>query len=264
MKKYLKKEVIGDCTLYQGDCLDVMKIIPDKSVNMILTDPPYTKIIKEEWDKKNIFSNKVMIEWDRILKDNSNIYVWCGIGEKSRSLIDFIQTLDKYFYFKDLITWKKQRGVGMKKGWLYTREEILWYIKNKKSKYTWNKNFQYDLTDKRLFSLPNNKSDYKRWTNVWTDITEEAGGMKSAEYHPCQKPVRALERIINLCSNENEIILDCFMGSGSTGVACINTNRKFIGIEKEEKYFNIGVERIKDAVNTKKENKISNSFFGDD
>jgi site-specific DNA-methyltransferase (adenine-specific) len=230
--------------LILGDCLDKMKDIPDKSIDMILTDPPYINVVKEKWDNKNVFTDKLMIQFNRILKDNASIYVWCGIGEKSRSLVRFMGVLDDYFYFKDLITWKKQRGIGMRKGWLYTREEILWYIKHKKAKYIWNICDQYDLDDKRLFTLPNNKSDYKRWTNVWTDIPEEAGSMKSAKYHPCQKPVRALERIIKLCSNPNDVILDCFMGSGSTGLACLTTNRRFIGIEKDKDIFVIAKNRI--------------------
>lgn len=82
--------------------------------------------------------------------------------------------------------------------------------------------------------------------------------------HPTQKPVALLEYLIKTYTLENETVLDNCFGSCSTGVACKYTNRNFIGIEKDEKYFNIGIERIKDPVNIKKENKIINSFFGED
>lgn len=233
--------------LIQGDCLEEIRKLERDSIDLVLIDPPYGKIIKEDWDKNNSpFSLELIAEFYRILKNSGNIYVWCGIGEQSKSLLDFIPILDSKFYFKDLITWKKQRGIGMRKGWLYTREEILWYVKNNKN-FFWNKDNQYNINDKRLFTLPNNKSDYKRWTNVWCDIKEVAGSMKSSTFHPCEKPVEALERIINCSTKRNDVVLDCFMGSGSTGVACINTNRNFIGIELEEKYYNIAKSRIEQA-----------------
>lgn len=245
--------MIVDIKLLHGDCLELIKDIPDKSIDLVLTDPPYVNVVKEEWDKQNPFTYELVNELYRVCKDTGSIYVWCGIGEKSRSLLDFIPKLDSKFHFKDLITWKKQRGIGMRKGWLYTREECLWYVKNNKQ-FIWNKEEQYDVTDKRLFSLPNNKSDYKRWSNVWTDIKEVAGGMKSAQYHPTQKPIEAFERIIKLhTTNENNVVLDCFMGSGTTAIACINTNRNFIGIELDDKYFEIAKRRISEARNDNRE-----------
>ena len=78
--------------------------------------------------------------------------------------------------------------------------------------------------------------------NIWNSNIKNNGKL-----HPTQKPLDILERIIKTSSNENDTVLDCFMGSGSTGVACINTNRKFIGIEKDEKYFEIACNRIKEV-----------------
>lgn len=232
--------------LLHGDCLELMKNIPDKSIDLIIIDPPYL-VMKNYWDKKEIINEYISKLLFEKSKEHSSLYVWCGIGEKSNSLFRWFPIFSEHWYFKDLITWKKQRGMGNKRGWLYTREECMWFVKNKR-KFVWNKNNQYNLEEKRLFSLPNNKSDYKRFTNVWADIKECAGSMKSCENHPTEKPVNLMERIINLSCIENGIVLDCFMGSGSTGVACINTSRNFIGIEKDEHYFQISQNRINEAI----------------
>lgn len=239
---------MGRYKLYQGDCLEVMKDIEDGSVDLILTDPPYLGIINENWDKKDPFCKELIDEFHRVLKQTGNIYVWCGIGEKSRSMLRFIPLLDNKFYFKDLITWKKKKGIGMRKGWLYTREECLWYVKDK-NKFTWNVENQYNENEIRKTSNKNTcipKSKYKRLTNVWDDISEETcGNTKNKEkLHPAIKPVKLMERIILASTFSGNTVLDCFMGSGSTGIACLNTNRNFIGIELDEGYFKIAKERI--------------------
>lgn len=235
--------------LIQGDCIEVMQNLIKQGVKVdaIITDPPYGNIIKENWDRTEPFNEELIKQFNRILKDSGNVYIWCGIGEKSRSLLYFIPLLDKEFYFKDLITWKKKKGIGMRKGWLYTREECLWYVKDNKQ-FKWNKEYQYSnilrKTSNKNKCIP--KSEYKRITNVWTDISElTCGNTKNKiKLHPCVKPVNLMERIIKVSTNEGDTVLDCFMGSGSTGVACKNLNRKFIGIEKDEKYFEIAKERI--------------------
>jgi len=253
-------------TITCGDCLEVMQGIPDKSVDLVCIDPPYLTT-NEQWDKKEVVNETLVKSLFRVIKEHGSLYVWCGIGENSNSLMRWFPLFDKYWHFKDLITWKKQRGIGMRKGWLYVREECLWFVKNN-HEFTWNKEEQYDRTDKRLFSLPNNKSDYKRWTNVWVDIKEMAGGMKSNPYgHFCAKPVDLIERIIMAHTKENDVVLDCFLGSGTTAIACINTGRNFIGIEKEEKYCRIAEERIralKSPVQNTKETRhtaMLNIFF---
>ena len=97
----------------------------DFLVDLIIIDPPYENVLKANWDKQQTFDDEFVCLLHAVLKDTGSIYVWCGIGEKSQSLIRWFPMLSKYFYFRDLITWKKQRGIGMRKGWLYTREEIM-------------------------------------------------------------------------------------------------------------------------------------------
>jgi site-specific DNA-methyltransferase (adenine-specific) len=242
--------------IIQGNCLDIMKEIPDESIDLIITDPPYLTT-NQKWDKKEVFNDEVIKELFRVAKDSCNIYIWCGIGEKSQSLIRWFPLLKKYFHFKDLITWKKQRGIGMRIGWLYTREEIMWFVKNNK-KFVWNKNEQYSNEKRKLDgfyfegkNLSNRMlNENKRWTNVWTDINEisfynskELKRFRKLHFTP--KPLRAIERIIKLHTKENDLILDCFLGSGTTAIASKNLNRNFIGIEIDKNYCEIAKKRLK-------------------
>lgn len=238
------------------DCFDYLPSIPDESIDLVIADPPYGNILSEEWDKitdYESYSYKWLLECKRVLKQDGSIYVWCSIGPKSSSLIDIASILKKEFVFQDMIVWMKQRGRGNKKGWLFTREELLWATKSKD--FTWNREYQYSTltyTKEWIKRLGREDNPYKRATNVWTDIDEvsieaaKISGCKGTRksYHPAQKPVKALERIILAHTQEGDIVLDPFMGSGSTGVACKNLNREFIGIEIDENYFNIAKERI--------------------
>ena len=235
--------------LINDNCFNVFNTIENDSIDLIIIDPPYLTT-REKWDQKEVVNETLSKELFRIAKDSCSIYIWCGIGEKSQSLIRWFPIFQKDWYFKDLITWKKQRGMGMRKGWLYTREECMWFVKDNK-KFIWNKEEQYDLKSKRLFTLPNNKSDYKRFTNVWVDIRECAGSMKSCKHHPTEKPTELAERIIKLHTKENDTVLDCFMGSGFTGKACINLNRNFIGIEKDKNIFSNAELDIKNIIEKK-------------
>src|SRR3990167_8975584 len=127
--------------IHCGDCFDLLKLIDSNSVDLIIIDPPYLTT-KEKWDKTEIVNEELSRELFRVAKNSCSLYVWCGIGEKSQSLIRWFPIFNKDWYFKDLITWKKQRGIGMRKGWLYTREEIMWFVKDNK-KFIWNTDNQY-------------------------------------------------------------------------------------------------------------------------
>ena len=240
-----------------GDALTEIKKLESNSIDLICIDPPYLTT-NEKWDKEEVVNVELAQELFRILKDTGNLYSWCGIGEKSQSLIRWFPIFNKIFHFKDLITWKKQRGIGMRKGWLYTREELMWFVKDNK-KFVWNKEEQYSTekpTFRPSYAIKNNlyRSAFKRLTNVWIDIFEDGMGTCCKESTRISKekkasniaikPVKALERIIKSHTKENDIILDCFAGSGSTGVACKNLNRQYILIEKEKDYCDIIKQRL--------------------
>ena len=242
--------------IIHGDCMEVMTTLPDKIIDLIILDPPYLTT-SEKWDKKEIVNKGLAEHLFRVAKDNCSLYVWCGIGEKSQSLIRWFPIFNEEWHFKDLITWKKQRGIGMRKGWLYTREELMWFVKDN-NKFVWNIEKQYSEEKRKSNNFGyktsqgksvNNyiKSEYKRLSNVWADIPEvtfNTSKYNITKLHFTPKPIKAVERIIKLHTKENNFILDPFAGSGTTAIACINTKRNYILIEKEKEYIDIINKRI--------------------
>ncbi|MFA6358984.1 MAG: site-specific DNA-methyltransferase, partial [Candidatus Omnitrophota bacterium] len=193
--------------LFHDDCHLALDYLQGVEARLVLTDPPYGKVLKDDWDQ----SGHVTDQWCEQIKGactpDASIYVWCGIGEKSRSLIEFMQVLDRHFTFKDLITWQKRRGIGMRRGWLYTREELLWYVVNPKD-FVWNKDAQYsdepNAFKKGMSGTQVNEK--KRITNVWTDIPEQL--KKPLGTHPADKPMQALKRVIAAHTDPKDRVLD--------------------------------------------------------
>ena len=232
--------------LRQGDCLEVMKDIPDRSIDMILCDLPYgTTACK--WDVIIPF-DKLWEQYNRIIKDNGAIVLF---GSEPFSSHLRMSNIKNYRY--DWV-WDKVRGVGhllAKKRPMMCIENISVFYK-KQPTY----NPQMRKRDKPRKSI--NKGNDKVWNGkgeIYVSemlnekypinlLTFSKSDMTKNNYHPTQKPVELLEYLIKTYTNENELVLDNCMGSGSTGVACINTNRNFIGIELDEKYFTIAKERI--------------------
>lgn len=239
--------------LYCGDCFKIIPKLPNGSIDLIIIDPPYLTT-KEVWDKKDVINELLSKQLFRIAKEHASLYVWCGIGEKSQSLIRWFPIFNKDWHFKDLITWKKQRGIGMRKGWLYTREEIMWFVKDNK-KYIWKREHQYlegvrrkrDSGNKIRESLKGYfcKSPLKRIPNVWDDFTEQGKDVLGIKSHFTPKPLKAIERIIKVHTYKDHIVFDCFLGSGTTAVACEELNRKWIGIEISPEYCELAKNRIK-------------------
>ena len=237
-----------DYKLYKGDCLGVMKNIPSKSVDMILCDLPYGTT-QNKWDSVIPF-DELWREYKRIIKDNGAI-VLTSQGIFTAKLI-----LSNEKWFKYKLVWEKSKATNFlnaKKQPLRKHEDICIFY-NKQPIYNpqmregkpYDKGVRKDQLTGSYgdFNPVHVKSEGKRYpTDVVYFKTAESEGKV---YHSTQKPVDLLEYLIKTYTNENEVILDCCMGSGSTGVAALNTNRRFVGIELDEKYFNIAVERLKD------------------
>ena len=214
--------------LIHGDCLTEMKDIKDGSVDMILCDPPYLMNYKTNYrkDKEHDFCSEIkgdndsqlisnyIKECHRIMKDNTAMYMFCN-----SSKVDFFkQELEKFFNIKNMIIWVKNNWTaGDLKASFGKQYEIIFLV-NKGRKFI----------------------NGKRITDIW-EFSRVAG---KSQLHQNQKPVEILEQCILKSSDEGALVFDGFMGSGSTGVACKNLNRKFIGIELDEKYFKIAQERI--------------------
>jgi len=240
--------------LIQGDCLEVMKDIPDGSIDMILTDPPFNvTACKWEWDIMTRI-DEFWEQWKRIIKENGVIVIF-GIEPFSSKLR--VSNLGIYKY--DFI-WEKEMGTG------FARSNKQPLRKHENISVFYSKQPFYNSVGKKLkkpyrHTLPiyKSKSDNVSSENLNEDekrIYKEYHYSKKnsilrfardpLKLHPTQKPVKLLEYLIKTYTLKNETILDCFMGSGSTIIAALNTDRKAIGIELDKDYFKIVQKRIKD------------------
>lgn len=237
--------------IYLGDCLELMKDIKDKSIDMILCDLPYgTTACK--WDII-IPLDKLWKQYNRIIKGNGAI---CLFSSQPFTSVLISSNLKMYKY--DWI-WIKDKATGhlnCKKQPMRKYETISVFYKkqciyNPQFKEKHKKNIRpvkKRQTQTELYNLQNNLTP----RNIPNNITypnnllcfNGLSGVKG-RLHPAQKPVALLEYLIKTYTNENELVLDNCMGVGSTCVACLNTNRNYIGIEKDEKYFEIAKSRIK-------------------
>lgn len=226
--------------LLQGDCLELMKDIPDGSVDLIITSPPYnlgnthhtgSKRFKpygkynddmKELDYQD-WQVKVLNECFRILKeDGSMLYNHKNRISKGVQITPYQWLLKTDFIIKQEIVWQNGSQNFDKIRFYPFTERVYWLAKSPKTK---------------LYNVINHHDVFTKadWNSVGTN-----GNFKRAF------PVKMVEDLIS-CFPNSEVVLDPFMGSGTTGVACVNTNRNFIGMELEEKYFNIAKERIKQA-----------------
>ena len=230
----------------QGDCLELMEDIPDESIDMVLCDLPYGTT-RNKWDSV-IPLNKLWEQYERIIKDNGAIVLFSQMPF-SAELVHSNLKLFKYEWI-----WQKDNGTGFlnaKKMPLKIHENILVFYKK----------LPLYNPQMRTGFKPYKCKQGRHSTNYGAyeqgHITESNGERypidiiefkKDSGLHPTQKPVALLEYLIKTYTNEGETVLDNCMGSGSTGVACINTNRNFIGYELDEKYFEIAEKRINEAM----------------
>ena len=245
--------------LIQGDCLEVMKEIPDKSIDMILCDLPYgTTACK--WDSVIPFE-PLWVQYNRIIKDNGAIVLF---GSEPFSSKLRMSNLKMYKYDWIWIKTKVGNFMNCKNSPLKKYEDIIVFsngaIANgskKLMKYfpqgliKIQKTIRNSNRDNNS-TITNRPSRNGTYTQLFTNYPSNILEYKSEDgklLHPTQKPVALLEYLIKTYTNEGELVLDNCMGSGSTGVACKNTNRDFVGIELDENYFNIAKQRIEGVIN---------------
>lgn len=233
---------MNDIELLNDDCLTILKDISTNSIDLVITDPPYklnkttgsmTSSAKvDKWqgnlragDKTANITNVIQFsEWIpeiyRVLKENSHCYIWVN----DKNLVDLCNDAEKVgFRLHNILVWKKNNCTPNR-----------WYMKNCEFIVFLHKGKSFpikNLGDAQLFECDNINGKDK--------------------LHPTQKPIAYLERLILNSSNELDTVLDPFMGSGSTGVACINTNRKFVGMELDSAYFEIAKNRIQEVKDRK-------------
>ena len=246
--------------LLQGDCLELMKGIPDGSVDMILCDLPYGNT-RNSWDV-NIEVKALWEQYKRIIKTNGAILLF-GSGKFTAELMHSNPKDWRY----NLI-WEKTTPTGFlnaKRMPLRCHEDILvFYRKPPLYNPIMTKSVRKVSTvvHRRNSKTGDSYGKYKPIsydsdTRYPRSVLHFATDKQKSALHPTQKPIALLEYLIRLYTDKNDIVLDNCMGSGSTGVACMRTGRKFIGIELDEKYFQIAQDRIS------KEERIENKWTSD-
>jgi len=233
------------CKTYLGDCLEKMKEIPDGSVDMILTDPPYGMTI-QKWDQC-LDMNVIWPEIWRVCKPNAAVLLF-GVQPFTTKMIS--SNLKDYRYN---FVWIKEKGtnfVNSNKMPMKKSEDVMVFYKKLPYYDSKGEPFEKPFT-KTQRNQPSRIDGFnanglrKTYTHrKKTNILEFSRAHSTATVHPTQKPVELLKYLIETYTQEGETVLDFTMGSGSTGVACVQAKRNFIGIELDQKYFNIAKERI--------------------
>ena len=229
--------------LINDDCFSALKKIPDNSVDLILTDPPYniaqystgnmsfdwrSDINNDlaEWDLNVLNPVDLLPEFKRILAPTGNIFIFCSynlIGE-------YHKVFDPEFDTFQFMVWHKTNPVpNFRKSSFLNSCELIVSCWNKG--HTWNFTTQKDMHNFIESGICMGKERIK--------------GKDGKTLHPAQKPVSILKKIINIASNENDVVLDCFNGVGSTGEASLSLNRRYIGIEIDKVYFEATKQRLK-------------------
>lgn len=250
----------GKIELYNEDCVQTMKRIADGSIDLILTDPPYNTT-QCEWEY-DIDLPMLWNEWKRILKPNGVIVIFADEPFTSKVIVSNMPD------FKIRVTWDKMTAsnfLNAKKMPLKQTEDAIIFSSLKNGQYTYNP----ILTDKPKHNIrpignrkPQDKTttygknngkysdDYdptkKYPTNLLSIMAKQEECNSLNRWHPTQKPTELFEYLIKTYTNEGELVLDNTAGSGTTAIACLNTNRQFIVMEKEQKYYDIILKRVAD------------------
>ena len=298
-------------TLKNEDCLKFLAGLDDKSVDLVVVDPPYFEIVKNDWD--NQWNSELEYlgwcdrwtrECARVLKPGGCLYVW-GTTKTDTFLRYKLEVLNKLngFFYQNWIIWWYDWGGRTKKNFARKHEDLIMYSKGKKFLFNADdvrveRTVKDNMALKRKMNLLEkkikapldkfNEKDQKSWETYgfhklgtkpdyldkeehWQtkldelkekntifqkgkipiDVWQKNNHTTAKEYagwHPTQKPIELLKRIILANTNEGDTVLDCFSGSGSTMIACELTNRDFVGCELDEEYYNKSLERKEELV----------------
>ena len=246
MDKYINQ-------IINADCLDILKQLPDKSIDLVLTDPPYNiSKLNDNRDRSKLNSpilrrekplNYDFGDWDNIERQEFLDFTKNWLLECIRVLKNGGTIISFFIYFdisylgwigrendirtRTIYTWHKTNSVpSFRKVNYLSACEFAWI--GSKGEKSWTFNFDFQKEMHNFFETPN------------------ASAYKQTE-HPTEKPISIFSKFINVHTNPNDLVLDCFSGSGTTAIACHNLKRRFICIEKDYDYWKASVERLKDA-----------------
>lgn len=231
-----------------GDAIEILDYIPDKSIDLIITDPPYnmTKKFNENmFNKTSEEEYKLWLyEWipklKRIMKPNGSLYI-CSEWQTS---IFISEVCKQYFILRNRISWEREKGRGALNNWKNCSEDIYFFSNSDEYK------FNSDRVKSRKVKK-NKTNDFEfidlEPTNIWTDITVPFWSMSENTEHPTQKPEKLIAKLVLASSDEEDIIFDPFLGSGTTSVVAEKLGRKYFGIEREFEYCLLAEYRLSKA-----------------
>ena len=258
----------------RGDAFQVLKRLPEKSFDLLFADPPYNltkefgseKFRETSLAKYEHWLDSWLADCVRLLKPTASIYI-CG-DWRSSSAIQRIGM--KYFRLRNRITWEREKGRGAKKNWKNAAEDI-WF-------FTISENFTFNLDavkiKRRVLAPYTENGTPKDWekggggnfrnthpSNIWTDISVPFWSMPENTDHPTQKPEKLLAKIVLASTNENDLILDPFAGSGTAAVVAKKLGRDFVAIESDEHYCLLAAKRLEMADKDKSIQGYTNGVF---
>lgn len=238
--------------IYNEDCLEGMKKIDNESIDCIICDLPYFGVVEADFDNQwtseqdyLCWIESLIKGYERVLKPGGNIFLFTS--RQMNRKICYI--LDHYFDERRIIIWARKRGFNNTRGHaLASGYEPIAYYSKSGGEPVFN-NIKVKLDTKRKEYTEGMLKDGVSLSDVWTDIPALPHNSKEKTNHPTQKPVSLIERIVSISTKEGDVVLDNCIGSGTTAVACINVNRKFIGFELNKEYYDKSCERIKELEN---------------
>lgn len=257
-----------------GNTFDILPLLPKNFVDLLIVDPPYNltknyqgnKFYKKTKEEYKNYTN----EWIKLclplLKKNASIYV-CSDWETS---LIFGDVLSDFFHIRNRITWQREKGRGAKSNWKNGMEDI-WFATNSND-YVFNLDavkirkkviapYRVDGKPKDWAETENGNYRDTCPSNFWDDITIPFWSMPENTAHPTQKPEKLIAKIILASSNQNDIVFDPFLGSGTTSVVAKKLQRKYVGIEQNEQYCIWAEKRLEMATENKKIQGYNNNIF---
>ena len=242
--------------IYHGDCIEGMSLLPDETVDLIFADPPYN-IGKDYGNNRMQLTDQGYREWSdrwvreavRLLKPTGSLYV-CSDWRYS----GMIQALlEEYLVVKNRITWRREKGRGSRRNWKNNMEDIWFAVKSE--------NYVFNVEEvkikKQVIAPYRENGKPKDWVeengeryrytfpaNIWVDTVVPFWSMPENTPHPTQKPEMVVGRVMKASSNPGGVVLDPFIGSGTTAVVAVRLGRRFIGFEINEEYIRLSAKRL--------------------
>lgn len=274
LKAKVSADFVTDKVIHQ-DAMQALDMLPAESVDLVVADPPYnltknfgSKTFKEmdlaEYKK---WLDKWLKKLVRILKPNASVYI-CSDWKTS---IAIPEIASKYFVLQNRISWEREKGRAAKNNWKNCLEDIWFFTVS--DTYTFNLD-AVKMQRKVIAPYRDANGCPKDWvddgenktrltspSNIWTDISIPFWSMAENTPHPTQKPEKLVAKLILASSNEGDVVLDPFLGSGTTAVTAKKLGRHFIGIEREKEYVAYAVKRLIDAENDMEIQGLENGVF---